>query len=295
MDFQASVEQGILNGKADERGSIPVIIDIHVHPFSLDPQSVPKQIRQFERVKEYCGIDLFCLLGHVTAGGYDPDRKDITRINDFTLRMVMERPNLFLGFCYLNPRNPERYNRREFIRCVVEGPLRGVKLWVSVPCTDRRLNALMDWVSESDVPILHHAWYKSVGHVCHESNPAQVAEWAAEHPQVKIIMAHLTGVGVRGILDVASCKNVYVDTSGSQPAAGILEYAVKVLGSKRILFGSDAGGRDFAVQLARIHCSRLSKRDKLRILGKNAATVLRLGRRALRAGEPCRSGGALDA
>jgi len=250
-------------------------IDIHVHPLSLDPNSLPGQFQIFENVGRRLGIDLFCLMGHVTVGGYDPTQRDVVRINDFTLRMVSERPDLFLGFCYLSPKHSERFMASEYRRCVEKGPLQGVKLWVSVCCTDPRLEPLMHWVSSSGVPILHHAWYKSVGHAFHESNPAQVAEWASRYPDVKIIMAHLTGAGVRGVLDVASCKNVFVDTSGSQPAAGILEYAVSVLGSERILFGSDAGGRDFSVQMARVQCARIGMRAKRRILGGNAAKLLK--------------------
>ena len=53
-----------------------------------------------------------------------------------------------------------------------------------------------------------------------------MADLAGRHPGVTIIMAHLSGAGVRGVLDVLPCKNVCIDTSGGQPLAGLVEYAV---------------------------------------------------------------------
>jgi hypothetical protein len=93
---------------------------------------------------------------------------------------------------------------------------------------------------------------------------------------VKIIMAHLTGCGVRGVLAVKDCPNVVVDTSGAAPEAGLVEYAVAQLGAGRVLYGSDAPVRDFAVAIARITGSRLDARTQRMILHDNAHALLQL-------------------
>ena len=253
-----------------------MIIDIHVHPLEVGLPSIPRQIETFQLFAKRTGISRFCLMGHVCAAGYTPTRTEIISLNDQTLAFVEARPDLFSGFCYLNPAHPEGFLQREFDRCVLQGPLRGVKLWVSVNVTDERAGCVFTMAQEARVPILHHAWYKTVGRVACESTPADIAEAAARFPDVTLIMAHLTGAGVRGILDVAPCPNVFVDTSGSQPVAGMMEYAVDVLGAHRVLFGSDASGRDFAVQLARVKAARIPSRAQALILGENARRLLRL-------------------
>ena len=48
-------------------------------------------------------------------------------------------------------------------------------------------------------------------------------------------MAHLTGCGCRGVLDVKPFKNVYIDTSGSPAMAGMVEYGARALGAERRL------------------------------------------------------------
>jgi predicted TIM-barrel fold metal-dependent hydrolase len=87
-------------------------------------------------------------------------------------------------------------------------------------------------------------------------------------------MAHLGGGGWRGVQDVKPYPNVLIDTSGAQPQAGLVEYAVRELGADRVLFGSDWPIRDFATQMARVTGARLPERDRRRILGLNAARLL---------------------
>jgi hypothetical protein len=115
-----------------------------------------------------------------------------------------------------------------------------------------------------------------IGQRAFHTDPEDVATLARRHPNVRIIMAHLTGCGVRGVLAVKDCPNVWVDTSGAAPETGIVEYAVAQLGAARILYGSDVPIRDFAVALARITGSRLSAGDRAMILHGNARRLLGL-------------------
>jgi hypothetical protein len=130
--------------------------------------------------------------------------------------------------------------------------------------------------AELGVPVLHHAWYKTVGKVLNESSPADIADLARRHPRTTIIMAHLTAAGIRGVLDIRPYPNVCVDTSGSQPFSGIIEYALAALGARRILYGSDVTGRDFSCQLGRVYAAKISRRDRELILGLNAQRLLGL-------------------
>ncbi len=77
--------------------------------------------------------------------------------------------------------------------------------------------------------------------------------------------------------DIKHCPNVFVDTSGSQPEDGYLEYALKTLGADRILFGSDYPIRDIATQLGRIDSVEMCKRDREKVLSENALMFFRKG------------------
>jgi predicted TIM-barrel fold metal-dependent hydrolase len=50
--------------------------------------------------------------------------------------------------------------------------------------------------------------------------------------------------------------------------------AVRELGAERVLYGSDAGGRSFASQLAKVHGANLSAAAKKLILGENLKRLM---------------------
>lgn len=219
------------------------------------------------------GISRICNLG---TGYPSTTPGQVVSANNHTMRLVRRRPDVFVGFCFLNPNHEKSFLLKEITRCVEKGNLKGIKLWVATNARSRRLDPIMETCARLNIPVLHHAWYKTVGKVLDESTPADIADLAGRHPNTKIIMAHLTADGIRGVLDIQSYPNVYVDTSGSQPFSGIVEYAVKKLGAERILYGSDTPIRDFSCQLGRIYGAKISRRDRALILGLNAKKLLEL-------------------
>ena len=254
-----------------------MIIDTHVHPPAQ--QGGRRALERMVAIARRNGIDRLCLLGCVGEDGPDPSPPQVRDCNTETMAAVQASPDAFYGFCYLNPSHDPAFLRDEMERTLVAGPLRGIKLWVAVNCRDSRLDPILARAGELGVPVLHHCWYKTVGLVYNESNPADIAHLAARFPRVQIIMAHLTGCGCRGVADVRAYPNVYVDTSGSQPEHGIVEWAVAQLGAERVLFGSDAPGRDFSCQLGRVLGADLSTRQRQLVLGGNACRLLRLEER----------------
>ncbi|MDD2710535.1 MAG: amidohydrolase family protein [Verrucomicrobiae bacterium] len=245
------------------------IIDIHAH---ISLESCRQILLEADRLE----ISHLCnLVGHLKGiSMINATPAHIVAMNNQTMTLVRKHPGRITGFCFLNPLHDRRFLLKEIDRCLVKGNLKGIKLEVDANARSSRLDPILKECARLNLPLLHHAWYKTVGKVFNESTPADIAHLARRHPGVKIIMAHLTAAGIRGILDIQPCPNVFVDTSGSQSFSGIMEYAVEKLGAGRILFGSDISGRDFSVQLGRIHGAKINRREKELILGLNAKKLL---------------------
>ena len=89
-------------------------------------------------------------------------------------------------------------------------------------------------------------------------------------------MAHLNGVGYRGIEAVVDVPNVVVDTSGGDPESGMVEAAVRRLGAHRVVYGSDAPIRHFGVTMNKVLGADISDAAKRAILWDNASRILKL-------------------
>ena len=255
------------------------VIDIHTHIFDPIPEPSEDALATMVRLAGYYGIGRLVMLGNATGMLTDsnPAPDLISDINTYTLACMERYPDVFIGFCYLNPANPPGFTEEEIDRSIVKGRMRGIKLWTAVKATEDRLDPIMQRAQELAVPILHHAWHKQTVQGENESTPADIAHLARRFPDVTIIMAHLGGGRERGVLDLVDVPNVLVDTSGSQSEAGLVEYAVRRLGAERVVYGSDWPIRDFGTQVARVRGAELTAEQRGLILHRNAARVLSLG------------------
>jgi len=203
----------------------------------------------------------------------EPTMDQCREANDYVLRLRDEKPDVFLPFCYVSPEFPEE-SAEEIGRCIEGEGMVGVKIWVARRATDPGLDPIMERSVELGVPVLQHAWRKTVGQLAGESYPADVADMARRHPQAKIIMAHLNGVNPRGIEDVVDCPNVSVDVAGGDPESGVVEQAVFRLGVERVLYGSDSPISHFAVMMSKILGADANIEGKRDMLWNNAARLL---------------------
>jgi len=247
-----------------------LIIDIHFHSRKSEISECIKYAKKLQ-------ISKICNLGSVYQYGLgNPTKKQIESINNATIRSVRRYSGFMVGFCFLNPRHDKEFIRKEIVRCLSD-KLQGIKLEHCLNCRDKKLDVIMKIAEEMKLPVLQHCFYDVLKQVPDESDPSDVANLASRFPKVNIIMPHLAGCGIRGVQDVRPYPNVYVDTSGMQPVNGLVEYAVKELGAKRVLYGSDVyypSGRDFAAQLGRVLGARIKESEKELILGLNAKKIL---------------------
>ena len=255
-----------------------MIIDAHVHiGRHMAPWRGADVVEDIVATARDCGIHRL-IVSSLGDTGYlqYPTPEEMRAANQHVWEAVSRFPEAIGGLCYVSPEHPDT-SLDEIRRCIEDGPFVGIKLWIARRASDPACDPILEAAARLGVPVLQHAWYKTTGNYPHESNAADVAEMARRHPAATIQMAHLYGVGERGIQDVAPYPNVLIDTSGGDPETGLLEYAVRCLGAERILFGSDAPGRDFSVQMAKVldASAGLSPYERDALLCGNAARIYR--------------------
>jgi len=194
--------------------------------------------------------------------------------NDEVLHAIRAFPDRAFGYVYLNPKHAQA-SLDELNRCVRDGPMVGVKLWVAERCNAPDLDPLVARATELKAIILQHTWIKITGNLPGESTPMDLAELAARHPKATFLCGHTGGDWEVGVRAIRPLKNVYADLGGGDPVAGFTEMAVRELGAERVLYGSDAGGRSFASQLAKVFGADIPDLAKRLILSENFKRLLR--------------------
>ena len=77
----------------------------------------------------------------------DPTPEQFRQQNDEVLQALSHWRHRAFGFVYLNPKHEEE-SLAELDRCVKDGPMVGVKLWVAVRGHDPRLDAIIRRAAE---------------------------------------------------------------------------------------------------------------------------------------------------
>lgn len=252
-------------------------IDIHTHPVFHHAGFTRPAVERFAARARAQGVERLISLGDVLAFGPLPTEAQIRHINNETARIMRWLPDTFIGFCALNPRLGERHVMREMERCVGGLGFRGIKLEISNNARDACMKPVMKAAERWDVPLLQHTWSMTNIHQRHmHSDPEDTAALARRHPNVQVIMAHLTGCGYRGVLEAKGVDNLVVDTSGGFPENGILDYALEHLGADHVVYGSDLPIRETSVTLGRILGTPMSADERAKILYGNARRILKL-------------------
>lgn len=201
----------------------------------------------------------------------NPSVDELVSANEATLAAVRTHPEL-AGMVLCSGEHP-RASLALLDEHVANGPFVGIKLWIATRVSDRRVDTILCRAADLGVPVLAHAWHKRVPEFRDESTPLDVATAAARHPGTMFVMAHLGGAGRRGVDEIADQENVVVDTSGGDPAPGLLEYAVATLGPHRVLFGTDVPVRDPLTALSKVQAADIDRSAREAVLRDNAIRV----------------------
>jgi predicted TIM-barrel fold metal-dependent hydrolase len=249
-----------------------MIWDVHTHLHGVEGRTPHEKMAQLIRYADRMGVErLMVHMGYPFV--YDPTPEELRRQNDQVLQALQHYHDRAFGFVYVSGRYPDA-SVREIDRCVRDGPMVGLKLWVARRCNADTLDPIIRRATELKAPVLQHTWYKSMGNLPGESSPADLVELARRHPNASLICGHSGGDWQLGLRAIRPSKNIVTETGGSDPTVGFVEMAVRELGAERVLFGSDAGGRSFASQLAKVQAAEIPDDARKRLLGENLRRLL---------------------
>lgn len=252
---------------------MPEIWDVHCHLASPLKDSTPEaRLGRLLEVADRMGISRLCVYMGM-KWSYDPSPAEFRKQNDEVLAAIRRYPERAFGFVYVNPKH-QRESLDEINRCIADGPMVGVKLWVAMHANDPQLDPLVERATELKAVVFQHTWIKVTGNLAGESTPMDLAALAKRHPSATLICGHTGGDWEQGIRAVRAHPNICVDLGGGDPVAGITEMAVRELGPERVLYGSDAPGRSFASQLAKVHGAAIRDDAKQLILATNLKRLL---------------------
>ena len=249
-----------------------MIWDLHCHLSGVEGRTPDERIAALIRFADRMAIErLVFFMGFPWA--QNPDPNEFQRQNDQVIQALAHWHDRAFGFAYLNPMHIEE-SLQEMDRCIRDGPMVGIKLWVAVKCNHKNLDLIVRRAAELNAVIYQHTWQKTGGNLGGESTPTDLVELASRHPNARMICGHTGGNWELGIRAVRETSNVAIGTGGSDPTAGFVEMAVQELGAERVIYGSDIGGRSFASQLAKIRGAQIPAAAKQLILGQNLKRML---------------------
>lgn len=210
------------------------------------------------------------------------ERGRVTEGNAYVNRAVGEHPDRFLGFGWADPSLGVGRALDEVRRCVEDYGFHGVKLngaqnWFVIDDPQIALPVVDAIAASGKVLALH------VGADAPENtHPMRVRTIARRHPDLRILMVHMGGVGhsdlTRAAIEVMrDCPNV--TAIGSAVREIPILRALNELGADRICFGSDTPFNLMHVEVAKYKAlldGELSVSDQAKVMGGTLLRVLNI-------------------
>jgi hypothetical protein len=277
-----------------------VIIDFHTHIFPprlkerrdeyiksdpcfsmlyAQPKARIATVEELIASMDEAGIDLSVVLN---AGWVSHEL--CVKTNDYILDSISRYPKRLVGFCAIQPRAGDAAIA-EIERCARAGA-RGIgELRSDVQGFDladkKTMKPLVDTALKYDLILLTHCSepvgheYIGKGHI----TPDIVYSFVTSFPELRTVCAHWGGgLPFYALMpEVArALGNVFFDTAATvflyKPE--IFEHVSRLLGSDRILFGTDYPLMRQDRVIAQVRAAQLSEKDKAGILGANARKLL---------------------
>lgn len=188
-----------------------------------------------------------------------------------------------IPFASINPNTS--HGMVEEMEKAYEMGCRGLKLLPSYMYfypNESRIYRLYEKCADLEIPVMFHTGTSVFKNVRQKyANPIHLDDVAVDFPDLTIVMAH-SGRGMwydTAFMLARLHDNVYLELSGLPPKK-LLEYFPKLEDLEdKVIFGSDFPSADIGKNIGVIQSLPISERAKKKILGQNAARILRLSLR----------------
>ena len=253
------------------RKGIPItnveIIDCHCHMgdwfnFNVPGGSAEGMLASMDAL----GINKAFVTAHAAIG---PDH---TFGNNRVIEALGKYPDRFLGYATVNPNYGTTEIDKELDRCFKFPGMKGIKLHPGLhgrPIDYKNYQPAYNAANERNCPILIHVW---------GSGDVSIIDTLAKQvPNAIFIMGH-AGADIPGmelaIQVINSYENVYADLALARIYEGNVEWFVREIGSKKLLFGSDLPFMDPRPSFGRVALAEISEEEKEDVFGLNMKRLL---------------------
>ena len=138
---------------------------------------------------------------------------------------------------------------------------------------DPRVAAVLELCAEFGLPVLQHTNIEAGGTLATETTPQELRAMALRQPDVMFLFGHAGSDYEYGVKCAHGLRNVLMDIGGNEATNDYTELLVRYLGAERVVYGSDATGRSFTSQLAKVYGADITGDAKEQILLRNAAAL----------------------
>lgn len=247
-------------------------IDAHAHVYFSD-DSPAAQIDIADRL----AIEKM-VISRPMAPGSKGLPEEFIACNDLVLRAVKQFPHRFIGQPTLNPQYPKE-SLEEINRCIGEGMV-GLKVYNHVKINDPLFYPVIERYIDLKMIILMHVGigksriHYDAGEPPNVSIPEDFVDVAKRYPEAMFQFAHLAGGEdwEDACNTLKDSPNVFLDVSGSNNDAQIVDYAVRSVGVDRIFFGCD---NSFYQGVGHVIAASLEPQQRRKIFFDNYNNILK--------------------
>lgn len=243
-----------------------IIIDCHAHEGPYFNFYNPKNdILGMLAGMDNVGIDITCITPNLSL------TNDITKGNKHMYALVNNYPDRVKGYVGINPHYPEHI-KEDLNAYMPNSNVLGIKIHHTchnAPITHKAYDYAYSYVNEKKGVILFHTWdMDTINEIRRISN---------KYKDASIIMGHFGAMPEQMVICadiINNSENVYGDDCLSMTREGNIEWLVSLVGSKKLLFGTDLPFFDPKPSIGRIIYSDLTQDEKDNVLGLNMERVI---------------------